>query len=268
MSKLPLIFIDGDQGTTGLQINERLRGRTDLRLLTLPFAERKDALRRAEAINSADIALLCLPDAAAREAVSLIDNPKVRVIDASSAHRTDPQWTYGFPEMSPDQSEYIASALRVTNPGCYPTGAIALLRPLVQAGLVPADYPLAIHAVSGYSGGGRAQVEQYEGADAANAAPFVTYGLALKHKHPPEMQLHAGLTQRPVFVPSYGAFRQGIVLTIALHARLLPSHASKEKLRAALERHYEGARHIKVLTAEQGTAAERLDPPCTTTATT
>ncbi|MBB5393507.1 MULTISPECIES: N-acetyl-gamma-glutamyl-phosphate reductase [unclassified Herbaspirillum] len=260
MSKLPLIFIDGDQGTTGLQINERLRGRTDLRLLSLPSAERKDPRRRADAINSADIALLCLPDAAAREAVSLIDNPKVRVIDASSAHRTDPQWTYGFPEMASGQSERIAAALRVTNPGCYPTGTIALLRPLVQAGLVPADYPLAIHAVSGYSGGGRAQVEQYEGADAANAAPFVTYGLALQHKHPPEMQLHTGLSQRPIFVPSYGAFRQGIVLTIALHARLLPAHAGQEQLRTALQRHYAGARHIKVLAAGQGAAAERLDP--------
>ena len=260
MSNLPLIFIDGDQGTTGLQINERLRGRSDLQLLTLPAAERKDARRRAEAINAADIALLCLPDAAAREAVALIDNPKVRVIDASSAHRTDPQWVYGFPEMSPDQSARIATALRVTNPGCYPTGAIALLRPLVQAGLVPDDYPLSIHAVSGYSGGGRAQVEQYEGEHAADAAPFVTYGLSLQHKHPPEIQLHTGLSQRPVFVPSYGAFRQGIVLTIALQARLLPAHAGKESLRAALERHYAGARHIKVLTAAQSAAAERLDP--------
>ncbi|OWY29769.1 N-acetyl-gamma-glutamyl-phosphate reductase [Herbaspirillum robiniae] len=260
MSNLPLIFIDGDQGTTGLQIHERLRGRKDLRLLTLPAAERKDALRRAEAINSADIALLCLPDAAAREAVSLIENPKVRVIDASSAHRTDAEWIYGFPEMSPSQSERIANALRVTNPGCYPTGAIALLRPLVKAGLVPADYPLTINAVSGYSGGGRAQVEQYEGPDAAQAAPFTVYGLALKHKHPPEMQLHAGLSQRPVFVPSYGAFRQGIVVSIALQARLLPAGANKEALRAALQRHYEGARHVSVLSAEQAAATDRLDP--------
>ncbi|MBP0599531.1 N-acetyl-gamma-glutamyl-phosphate reductase [Herbaspirillum sp. LeCh32-8] len=260
MSNLPLVFIDGDQGTTGLQIHERLRGRTDLRLLTLPAAERKDALRRAEAINSADIALLCLPDAAAREAVSLIENPRVRVIDASSAHRTADGWTYGFPELSAEQSGRIASANRVTNPGCYPTGAIALLRPLVAAGLVPADYPLAIQAVSGYSGGGRAQVEQYEGPEAGQAAPFVTYGLSLKHKHPPEIQLHAGLSQRPIFVPSYGAFRQGIVLSIALQARLLPAGTNKETLRAALAQHYAGARHVTVLTAAQAAATERLDP--------
>lgn len=260
MSNLPLIFIDGDQGTTGLQIHERLRGRADLRLLTLAAAERKDPLRRAEAINSADIALLCLPDAAAREAVSLIENPRVRVIDASSAHRTDAGWVYGFPEMSPGQAERIAHAPRVTNPGCYPTGAIALLRPLVEAGLVPADYPLAIHAVSGYSGGGRAQVEQYEGPEAAQAAPFTTYGLALKHKHPPEMQLHAGLSQRPIFVPSYGAFRQGIVLSIALQARLLPAGIDQEVLRAALQRHYQGARYVQVLDAQQSAATDRLDP--------
>ncbi|MDR9836456.1 N-acetyl-gamma-glutamyl-phosphate reductase [Herbaspirillum huttiense] len=260
MSTLPLIFIDGDQGTTGLQIHERLRDRKDLRILTLPAAERKDAARRAEAINSADIALLCLPDAAAREAITLIENPKVRVIDASSAHRTSPGWVYGFPELSAEQPQAIAHAQRVTNPGCYPTGAIALLRPLVQAGLVPADYPLAIHAVSGYSGGGRAQVEQYEGAEAAQAAPFVLYGLGLAHKHPPEMQLHAGLSQRPVFVPSYGAFRQGIVLSIALQARLLSPNATLESLRAALQAHYAGARHVTVLDAEQSAATAQLDP--------
>ncbi|MBG7619991.1 N-acetyl-gamma-glutamyl-phosphate reductase [Herbaspirillum sp. AP02] len=260
MSNLPLIFIDGDQGTTGLLIHERLRGRDDLRILTLPAAERKDARRRAEAINSADIALLCLPDAAAREAVALIENPRVRVIDASSAHRTSPGWVYGFPEMAPEQPQAIASASRVSNPGCYPTGAIALLRPLVQAGLVPADYPLSIHAVSGYSGGGRPQVEQYEGPEAASAAPFVLYGLGLQHKHPPEMQLHAGLTQRPIFVPAYGAFRQGIVLSIALQTRLLPAGASLESLRAALQSHYAGARHVKVLDAEQSAATAQLDP--------
>ncbi|MCA1326672.1 N-acetyl-gamma-glutamyl-phosphate reductase [Herbaspirillum sp. alder98] len=260
MSKQALVFIDGDQGTTGLQINERLRGRTDLQVLTLPAAERKDARRRAEAINAADIALLCLPDAAAREAVALIENPRVRVIDASSAHRTDADWVYGFAELSPEQPGRIASARRVTNPGCYPTGAIALLGPLVKAGLVPPDYPLVINAVSGYSGGGRAQVEQYEGAEAGSAAPFVLYGLGLAHKHPPEIQLHAALRQRPIFIPSYGAFRQGIVLSIALHTRLLPAGASQHALRAALEQHYEAARHVRVLSAQQSLDAARLDP--------
>lgn len=260
MSNLPLIFIDGDQGTTGLQIHERLRGRSDLRLLSLPAAERKNPLRRAEALNGADIALLCLPDAAAREAVSWIENPKVRVIDASSAHRTRPGWVYGFAEMAPGQPQAIAGSHRITNPGCYPTGAIALLRPLIQAGLVPTDYPLAIHAVSGYSGGGRAQVDQYEGADAAKAAPYTLYGLGLQHKHPPEIQWHAGLTQRPIFVPSYGAFRQGIVVSIALQARLLPSQVSLQSLRAALQAHYAEARHVKVLDAAQSAATDRLDP--------
>lgn len=152
----PVVFIDGDQGTTGLQIHARLQGRSDLRLLTLPEAERKDPQRRREAINNADIALLCLPDDAAREAVAAIHNPQVRVIDASSAHRTSPGWVYGLPELDEQQAERIAQSKRVSNPGCYPTGAIALLRPLVKAGLLPADYPLNIHAISGYSGGGRA----------------------------------------------------------------------------------------------------------------
>lgn len=153
----PLVFIDGDQGTTGLQIHARLNGRQDLRLLTLPDADRKDPARRAEAINSADIALLCLPDDAARDAVATIHNPAVRVIDASSAHRTSPGWVYGLPELHAQQAERIAQAKRVSNPGCYPTGAIALLHPLVEAGLLPADYPLSIHAISGYSGGGAPQ---------------------------------------------------------------------------------------------------------------
>lgn len=159
----PLVFIDGDQGTTGLQIHERLRGRADLRLLTLAEADRKDPRRRADAINASDIAILCLPDEPARQAVASIVNPQVRVIDASSAHRTTAGWVYGFPEMEAGQAQRIAQAKRVTNPGCYPTGAIALLRPLVRAGLVPADYPLTVHAVSGYSGGGRASVDAYEG---------------------------------------------------------------------------------------------------------
>ena len=221
----PLVFIDGDQGTTGLQIHERLQGRDDLRLLMLPAAERKDAARRAEAINACDIAILCLPDELARQAVASIRNPKVQVIDASSAHRTTEGWVYGFPEMTPGQDERIAGASRVSNPGCYPTGAIALLRLLVEAGLLPADYPLAVQAVSGYSGGGRASVDAYEGPDAAAQPPFQVYGLGLAHKHTPEIQRHAGLTQRPVFLPSYGAFRQGIVLTVPLQLRLLPAGA-------------------------------------------
>jgi len=256
----PLIFIDGDQGTTGLQIHERLRGRQDLQLLTLPADARKDPHRRAEAINACDIAILCLPDAAAREAVASIVNPCVRVIDASSAHRTTPGWTYGFPEMAAEQAQRVATASRVTNPGCYPTGAIGLLRPLVQAGLLPTDYPVSIHAVSGYSGGGRAAVEAYEGPDAGKALPFQVYGLGLVHKHTPEIQQHAGLTQRPMFVPAYGAYRQGIVLTVPLELRLLAPGADAATLHACLDRHYAGAEHVEVMPLAAASAQSHLDP--------
>lgn len=256
----PLIFIDGDQGTTGLQIHERLRGRTGLQLLTLAASDRKDPQRRAEAINACDIAILCLPDAAARDAVASIVNPDVRVIDASSAHRTAPGWTYGFPEMSEGQAQRIATASRVTNPGCYPTGAIGLLRPLVRAGLLPADYPVSIHAVSGYSGGGRAAVEAFEGADASQALPFQVYGLGLMHKHTPEIERHAGLAQRPMFVPAYGAYRQGIVLTVPLELRLLAPGVDAAGLHACLSRHYASARHVRVMPLEATSQWTHLDP--------
>jgi N-acetyl-gamma-glutamyl-phosphate reductase len=260
MTTSPLVFIDGDQGTTGLQIHERLRGRTDLRLLTLPDAERKNATRRAEAINHCDIAILCLPDAAAREAVAAIANPAVQVIDASSAHRTDPQWVYGFPEMDAAQPARIASAQRVSNPGCYPTGAVALLHPLVQAGLLGREHAVTVHAVSGYSGGGRARVEEHEGPHATQAPGFQLYGLKLEHKHTPEIARYAGLAQRPFFVPAYGAFRQGIVLSIPLFVHQLPAGASGERLHACLQQHYAGAAHVEVMPLAQAEAAEHLDP--------
>ncbi|BAN26436.1 N-acetyl-gamma-glutamyl-phosphate reductase [Caballeronia insecticola] len=256
----PIVFIDGDQGTTGLQIHERLRNRTDITVFTLAAAERKDAHRRAEAINACDIAILCLPDAAAREAVEAIVNPAVRVIDASSAHRTQPGWAYGFPEMMPGQAERIASARRVTNPGCYPTGAIGLLHPLVQAGFIPGDYPISIHAVSGYSGRGRAGVEEHEGQDAANAPLFQVYGLELAHKHTPEIQTHAGLAQRPIFVPAYGAFRQGIVLTVPLDLRLLAPGVDGVTLHACLAHHYAAAAHVHVVSPHEAGASTHLDP--------
>ncbi|MES2820020.1 MAG: N-acetyl-gamma-glutamyl-phosphate reductase [Pseudomonadota bacterium] len=240
----PLVFIDGDQGTTGLQIHARLGGRQDLRLFALPADARKDARLRAEAINSADIALLCLPDAAARDAVASIRNPAVRVIDASSAHRTHPDWVYGLAELNPGQAGRIAQARRVSNPGCYPTGAIALLRPLIASGLLPADYPLAIHAVSGYSGGGRTVVEGYENTDSQPALRL--YGLELTHKHVPEIQRHAGLLERPVFVPAYGAYRQGIVLTIALHLGRLAKGVDAARLHACLAETYQHACHVGV----------------------
>ncbi|WP_206950802.1 N-acetyl-gamma-glutamyl-phosphate reductase [Trinickia acidisoli] len=258
--RLPTVFIDGDQGTTGLQIHDRLRGRPDLQLVTLPADARKDAQRREQAINECDIAILCLPDGAAREAVGFIRNPNVRVIDASSAHRTQPQWVYGFPEMAEGHAQRIAQARRVTNPGCYPTGAIALLLPLVEAGLLPLDYPLAIHAISGYSGGGRAAIDEYESNDVPCAAPFKVYGLALEHKHTPEIQLHTGLAHRPLFVPSYGAYRQGIVLTVPIDLRLLAVGVDGERLHACLARHYANARHVEVVPLADACAMAHLDP--------
>lgn len=254
------LFIDGDQGTTGLQIRQRLASRRDLRLLTLPEARRKDPRARADALNRCDIALLCLPDEAAREAVSWIESPAVRVIDASSAHRTAPGWTYGFAEMAPGQAAHIAAARRVSNPGCYPTGAVALLRPLIDAGLLAPDQALAIHAVSGYSGKGRAGVDQYEGPAAAAAPPFQVYGLALAHKHGPEIRHHAGLSRRPLFVPAYGAFRQGIVLTVPLHASQLAPGASAARVHEALQARYAGQRFVQVLPPAEAAALTHLDP--------
>ncbi|SMC29460.1 N-acetyl-gamma-glutamyl-phosphate reductase [Andreprevotia lacus DSM 23236] len=256
----PLIFIDGDQGTTGLQIHARLHQRSDLQLLTLPDAERKDPQRRAAAINACDIAILCLPDDAAREAVAAIRNPAVRVIDASSAHRTQAGWVYGFAEMAAGQAQRIAQARRVSNPGCYPTGAIGLLRPLLQAGLLPGDLPLAIHAVSGYSGAGRAGIDAHEGPAAAQALPFQVYGLGLAHKHIPEIQQHAGLAARPMFVPAYGAFRQGIVLTIPIDLGRVAPGVGGDALRDALTAHYADSRYVMVLDKATTQTLTRLDP--------
>ena len=248
------IFIDGDQGTTGLDLQNRLRG-GEFRIRTLPAHLRKDAAARRAALNESDIAILCLPDAAARDAVAMIENPSVRVIDASSAHRTSPGWVYGLPELDALQGERIASASRVTNPGCYPTAAVALLRPLTDAGLLPADCPLAIHAVSGYSGQGRAAVEAHE---AGRAAPSLkVYGLALEHKHVAEIETYGSLAQRPLFVPAYGSYRQGIVLTIGLHARMLPGDVSGARMHECLADRYRDAGFVRVLPMSSIT---ELDP--------
>ncbi|QHE91627.1 N-acetyl-gamma-glutamyl-phosphate reductase [Pandoraea fibrosis] len=256
----PLIFIDGDQGTTGLQIHGMLRDRQDITLLTLPDAQRKDPQRRAEAINSCDIAILCLPDGAAREAAASIVNPRVRVIDASSAHRTHADWVYGFPEMTKDQAERIAGASRVSNPGCYPTGAIGLLRPLLDAGAIPADYPISIHAVSGYSGRGRAGVDEHEGPNATKPSAYRLYGLELAHKHPPEIQQRSGLAFRPMFVPSYSSYRQGIVLTIPIETRLLRSGADAATLHQCLVDHYAGQDYVQVMPMQAPGAVKQIDP--------
>ncbi|SFX48789.1 N-acetyl-gamma-glutamyl-phosphate reductase [Pseudomonas sp. NFACC36] len=257
---IPHLFIDGDQGTTGLQIHQRLSGRTDLRLVTLSSEHRKDPQRRAEIINDCDIAILCLPDPAARDAVASIRNPAVRVIDASSAHRTHPDWVYGFAQMNAQQARRIATAQRVSNPGCYPTGAIGLLRPLLEAGLLPTDYPMSIHAVSGYSGKGRVGVQEYEGEGASQAPAFQVYGLGLAHKHIPEIQQHSGLTERPMFVPAYGVFRQGIVLTIPLQLRLLAPGVDAMRLHACLMQHYADAPSVQVMSMQEAKELTYLDP--------
>ncbi|MFO1326607.1 MAG: N-acetyl-gamma-glutamyl-phosphate reductase [Rubrivivax sp.] len=254
------IYIDGDQGTTGLQIVARLQPRSDLRLITLPEALRKDPEARTRALNDCDIAILCLPDDAARDAVARVHGPRVRVIDASSAHRVSPGWVYGLPELCDGQAARIAAAMRVSNPGCYPTGALALLRPLVDAGLLGDQHPIAIHAVSGYSGRGRAGVEAYEGPGAQRPPALQVYGLQLHHKHVPEIQQHAGLRTRPLFVPAYGAFRQGIVLTIPLHLDWLRAGTDATRVHEVLHAHHLRHRHVRVLSPAEAAALEHLDP--------
>lgn len=256
----PLIFIDGDQGTTGLQIVSRLRQRDDLRLLRLPEAQRKCASARSDAINRCDIAILCLPDEAARDAVAQLRSPQVRVLDASSAHRTAEGWVYGLAELTAGQDRRIAAAARVSNPGCYPTGALALLRPLAEAGLLPPQHPVTIHAVSGYSGRGRSGIEAYEGGQATTAPALQVYGLALQHKHVPEIQQHALLPSRPVFVPAYGAYRQGIVLTIPLHLQLLPEGCTAQRVHELLHAHHRQHPHVQLLTPAQAAGLSHLDP--------
>jgi N-acetyl-gamma-glutamyl-phosphate reductase len=257
-----VIFIDGESGTTGLQIHSRLDTRDDIELLTLAKSERKDPSRRAEAINACDIAILCLPDDAARQAVSFITNPKVRVLDASSAHRTTEGWTYGFPELKDGQEQVIAGSRRVSNPGCYPTGALALLGPLTEADILPKDYPVNIHAVSGYSGSGKSLIEAYENPDNPEHTdvPFRGYGLSLEHKHVPEIQTQAQLQHRPIFTPAYGKYRQGIVLYVPIHLRLLMPRVTAKSIHAGLTEHYAGSKYINVVPLEKSISISYLEP--------
>lgn len=237
------VFIDGGAGTTGLDIAERLGARDDIALVVLDEASRKDAGARAEALRGADFAILCLPDDAAREAVALAEGSSVRMIDASSAHRTANGWTYGFAELSPGQREAIATAARVSNPGCYPTGFLALVAPLIAAGLLPADYPYTVNAVSGYSGGGKALIARFEG-DPTLA--WRGYGLGLDHKHIPEMQTHAGLAHTPLFSPAVISAYQGMVVEVPLVRSADPRIAPVDDLRAALTAHYAGSPLVTV----------------------
>ena len=255
------IFIDGEAGTTGLEIRERLEARGDLELILLGD-RRRDVEARREALNSADAVILCLPDDAAKEAVAMIDNPSVRVIDASTAYRVDPAWTYGFAEMAHapgrmTQAEKIAGATRVSNPGCYPTGFIGLVRPLVSAGIIPAGWPVTVNAVSGYSGGGKAMIAEFEG---GGAEAFRAYGLSLKHKHVPEMTLHTGLERPVLFAPAVGAYRQGMLVEVPLQLAALPSSPSVEVVHGALAEAYADCRFVEVVELETTEAMTAIDP--------
>jgi N-acetyl-gamma-glutamyl-phosphate reductase len=254
------VFIDGEAGTTGLQIRDRLKGRADIALLKIDEARRKDPQARRELLNSCDVAILCLPDDAAKEAVSLIDpKSKTRVIDASTAYRTAPDWAYGFPEMSKEQAKTISSASRVSNPGCYPQGLIALIKPLIDAGLMPRDYPVTYNAVSGYSGGGRKMIEDYE-REGNQAMPYLPYGLTFNHKHLGEMKLYSGLDRDVVFQPAVGNYAQGMLGAVPVFSDLLSKRAALAEIHDILAKAYRDAAFVDVAPLSADERSRDINP--------
>lgn len=249
------VFIDGAAGTTGLEIHERLGGRSDLVVHILDEAMRKDPTARAESLNSADFVILCLPDDAARDAVAMIANPQTRVIDASTAHRTAPGWAYGLAELDRGQNDAIAGARFVANPGCYPTGFLALVRPLIRAGLIPPDWMLSVNAVSGYSGGGKAMIADFEGGSETTA--FRAYALGLDHKHVAEMQKHAGLAHPPIFTPGVARTYRGMIVEVPLALYALPGKPTIEAIRSTLAEAYADSAVVRV--AETGRRFVRIE---------
>lgn len=256
------IFIDGEVGTTGLQIKARLEGRNDIELLHLADSDRKNPDRKREILNDSDLAILCLPDDAAREAVALIDNPETRVIDPSTAHRTADGWVYGFPEYEAGQRDLISKSKRVTNPGCYAIASIAILHPLIKNGIIKPDWPATINAVSGYSGGGKSLIAEFEESSTGNnpAIPFFTYGHTLAHKHVPEITHWSGLSHAPVFMPSVGAFAQGMIVQVPLPLWSMPGSITAADIHGTLEAHYQGQKSVTVAAIDAGNDLARLEP--------
>ncbi len=259
-----IVFIDGQEGTTGLQIHERLKGRNDITLLEIPVEKRKDPSTKKGFLNSADLVILCLPDAAARESVAMIDNPNTRVIDASTAYRTDPGWVYGLPELTKTQRQLIKNAARVSNPGCYATGFVLCVRPLIEMGIIAPDYPVTCSSVSGYSGGGKKLIAAYETSPDQSAALLGSrnYALGLNHKHIPEMQKHANLLQPPLFLPIVCAYYNGMNVTVPLHRSLLKKKVTPPHLHALLSDYFAGEHFISVrpLDIEQSLENGFLNP--------